>query len=491
MEGQGLLEHQGAATAPLTNIGVRAGRGLRWSLLGNLSTKMGSFAVGLVLARLLTPSDFGFYALALAATTFALHINDVGIIAATVQWRGRVEDMAPTAATMAIVFSSLVYGAFWVLAPAFAALAGSPAATPVVRLLTAVILVDGVTAVWSATLQRRFEQDKLLKANIAGYVVNASLSIALAANGAGPYSFAVGHVAGWVVTGVLVFTWARVPVRFGLDREIAAKLLRFGIPLAASLGVEALLINADYVIVGRELGASAVGLYMLAFNVSSWVPGVIGTAVRYVSVATFSRLAEHDHEALSLGVQRWVPLLLAVVLPSAVLMAALAHPLVGLYGQQWGQSAEVLRFLVVLMVGRMLTSLAFDILTSLGATRSSLLLNLAWAVVLIPVLVVGTRLDGIRGAAIGHALVALLVAVPLAIVAVRRAGVQLRPIVPALVRPCLGGAMAGAVVMLLAGVVDGGPGFELCVAGGAGMVTALLVNVRPRQVRQLRVKFAS
>src|SRR5205085_8562235 len=131
------------------SIGRQAGRGLRWSLIGTLVMKAGSFAMGLVLARLLSPADFGTFAIALAATSVLMRINDVGLIAATVQWRGRLEDMAPTAATLAMLFATGIYGVFWLAAPTFATAAGNGAAAPVVRLLALVLLLDGSTAVRS------------------------------------------------------------------------------------------------------------------------------------------------------------------------------------------------------------------------------------------------------------------------------------------------------------------------------------------------------
>ncbi len=75
--------------------------------------------------------------------------------------------------------ASLRTGSHGFLAPSFAQLAGSPEATPVVRLLAVVILIDGVTAVRTAALQRRFQQDKLTQANMAGFVVQAPLAVAL------------------------------------------------------------------------------------------------------------------------------------------------------------------------------------------------------------------------------------------------------------------------------------------------------------------------
>lgn len=406
------------------DIGRKAGRGLRWSLLGNLVMKAGSFVMSLVLARLLVPEDFGVFAIALAATQFVIYINDAGVIAATVQWRGRLEEIAPTATVVAILSSFALYALFWVIAPFYARLAGSEDAIWVIRILMATNLVYGLTAVRSAALMRRFEQDKLALANLAGFVANAGVSITLAANGAGAYSFAWGQLSGGVLTGVLVVALARVKIELGFDRAQAARLLRFGLPLCVSLGIEGLLLNVDSVIVGDVLGPAWLGFYLLAFNISSWVPGLIGTAIRYVALPSFSRLVEEGTEAVREGVRQSVPLLAGMVLPIAVLMGTLAPAVVEfLYGTNWLPAAQVLRFLAVVMAVRMLTLLITDILAALGRTKATMWVNLCWAVALVPALLVGARLDGIEGAAVAHAVVAVVVALPLLGVALHRSGV--------------------------------------------------------------------
>ncbi|MFI6789748.1 oligosaccharide flippase family protein [Nonomuraea sp. NPDC050383] len=466
-------------TERVEEIGARAGRGLRWSILGNLVTRAGSFAMGLVLARVLAPEDFGTYAVALAATQLVMHIKDVGIQAATVQWRGRLEEIAPTATVLSFLFATGLYGIFWAFAPVFARMAGDEEATGVVRLLTSIILIEAFTAVRSAALLRRFDQDKLTLAIMVGFVANAAVAITLAFGGAGAYSFAWGQVAASVVTGVLIFVWGWVPVRIALDREVAGRLLRFGIPSALGFGLEAVLMNADYVVVGDVLGSEQLGYYLLAFNVSSWVPGIIGTALRYVSLPSFSRLAE-DPAALAEGVRRSVPVMVAFVLPPALVMGVLAHPLVTfLYGERWDFSAGVLRWLAVLMVVRMLISfLAVDILTGLGATRTTVWLNLVWAAALLPALVAGAHLGGIRGAAVAHALVAVVVAFPVALLLLRRVGVRVTPALPALVRPAAGAVAAGALMLVLDSLTSGGPALvRLAVAGGAGLLLFVLVVV--------------
>ncbi len=474
-----------AGEAVTESIGRQAGRGLRWSLIGTLVMKAGSFVMGLILARLLSPADFGTFAIALAATSVLMRINDVGLIAATVQWRGRLEDMAPTATTMASLFGILIYGVFWVAAPAFSAAAGNPAAAGVVQLLTLTIVVDGLTAVRSGALMRNFEQGKLIVATTIGLVVNAAVSIPLAAGGAGAYSFAWGQLLGSVATGILVVVFARVPLRVGFDRAIAKRLMRFGIPLAASLGVEAIVLNVQFMIVGRIVGAAELGYFLLAFNVSSWAQTILGTAIRYVSVPGYARLSEHDDEALSVGVQRSMPLLVIVVAPIVALMAVLAVPLVALlYGSTWAPAAPVLAILMGLTFVRMVTGLAMDVLMGAGATRGTLWFNVGWAVALIPTMWILTQVDGIRGAAVAQTGIGFIVAIPLSALALHRIRVDLKPIRPALVRPILAAVLAGAVAFVAARFSGPYPIVQLIVAGTLGMLAYVPLGIPRDQLRQ-------
>lgn len=474
-----------ADVAVTESIGRQAGRGLRWSLFGTLATKFGSFAMGLVLARLLAPADFGVYAIAIAATAVLMHINDVGLIAATVQWRGKLEEMAPTAATLAVLSATGIYGVFYLAAPAFAEAAGNGAATPVVRLLALIIVIDGVTAVRSGALMRNFQQGRVVVANSAGLVANAAIAISLAVSGAGAFSFAWGQVAGAFVTGVFVFAFGRVPMRYGFDRVIARRLMHFGIPLAASLGVEAVVTNIQFAVVGHLTGAIAVGFYLLAFNVASWAQTILGQAIRYVSVAGFSRLSEHHDEALSNGVQRSMPLMVTVVAPIVALTSVLAAPLVALlYGERWAPAAPVLHILVGLTLVRMVTGLSMDALMGAGATRATLWLNLGWAAVLVPTLWWATKADGIQGAAIAQTGVGVLVAVPLAAVALRRANVALGPVAAALVRPLLAAAVAAVVALSAARFAGPHPFVQLAVGGTVGLLVYIPVAIPRDQLRE-------
>jgi O-antigen/teichoic acid export membrane protein len=360
---------------------------------------------------------------------------------------------------------------------------------PVIRIFTATILLDGITAVRSAYLLRTFQQRRYIMANAAGIVANAVVAIGLAAAGTGAVALATGQLASSIATGILVFKWAGLPIKVGIDKAVAKKLLAYGIPLTVSLGVESILEQSDKVIVGHLLGAGVLGFYLMANSISNWAPGMIGSAIRFVSLPGFARLSERDEDSLTRGVTSSLSLLVLGMIPIGVLVAVLAEPTISfLYGAKWLPAAAALRFLMILMVVRMVTGLCMDILMSTGATKWTLYVNAGWVAIAIPALWWGTKSGGSTGTAIAQAAVGVLVAVPLAAVALHRVGVQLGPLGRRLIRPSLAGVFAAAVAYVLHHALLGTNTFlQLAISGTVGLL-AYLVTAIPRS--DLRVWLA-
>ena len=122
----------------------RASHALGWSFLSVALVRLGTFGIGVVLARLLGPHAFGTYAVALVAQLAVLSFNELGVSLAIVRWPGDPREIAPTVHTIACASSLILYAGFFFGAPAFAAAMGAPAATPVIRVLAIGVITDGV-----------------------------------------------------------------------------------------------------------------------------------------------------------------------------------------------------------------------------------------------------------------------------------------------------------------------------------------------------------
>ncbi len=445
---------------------------LKWSLVAQLCARAGQFGLGLVLARLLTPRQYGTYTLALGLALILLTIDDLGLSKGLVRWPGRFEEAAPTARVLGLVTGVTLYAAVFALAPLVADATSTPGATSVIRVLClGVILDSAVQIVPGASLQRALRQDLWVIVEVTRIVVLASVTIVLAATGLGVWSLVVGSLAGQVALCVVTTALARVPIRYHFDRRVAAELLRVSAPYSLAALVSATLLNVDYLVVGHRLGTVAVGIYLIAFNVSSWPTSLVGAAIRAVSIRSFSELKQRGEDVDEMA-RRALVLLFGGALPFvAVLVAMPALTIRTLYGSEWVGGASALHFLAVLSIVRLIDGLTDDLFFAWGHSGWILAKNVLWLALVIVGLSVGAAVDGIRGVAIAHSAIAAGVVLPVICVLLARLGVWRRRLLTVAVGMSVAAAIAGTGGWLVVHHVDAP---DIVVAGAGGLAVCVV-----------------
>ncbi|MGY1694447.1 oligosaccharide flippase family protein [Geodermatophilus sp. SYSU D00766] len=448
--------------------------------------KLSTLAIGIALARILGPEEFGTFAVALVALLAVLSFNELGVSLAIVRWPGEPEDIAPTVATLSVGSSLVTYAGCWFAAPAFSDLMGQPDATPTVRLLCVCVLVNGLVAAPAAVLQRQFRQDRKLVADQVTTWVGALVSIGCALAGAGAISLAIGQLTGAVAGGVLLAAFAPSALRLGFDPGRARALLRFGLPLAGSSIVVFAVGNVDRLVVGAVLGPVPLGLYVLAVNLANWPVAVFSQPVRAVAPATLARL-QHRPDVMRSTFLVFAGLLTAVTAPVCALLGGAAEPLVRLvYGTVWAPAAEALPWLAALAVLRVLFELHYDHLVVLARTRAVFAAQVVWLAALLPATVLGARAAGAEGTAAASLLVAALVVAPVYLTAVSRSGVAPAAVGRRVALPAGVAAVVGALAWLVSRTVDPDIVALATAAVPAVAAVALLLYRARDDVRRLR-----
>ncbi len=377
------------APAPLAAV---AGRAFGWSFANTVVSRLGTLAIGVLLARTLGPASFGTFAVATVAMMAVLSINELGVSLAIVRWREDPASIAPTVTTVSALSSLVLFGLMVASAGAFATAMGDASAAPVVRLMAVAVLVNGLVATPAALLQRNFQQGRRLVVDQVNTWLGAVVSLLLALAGMGAMSLAIGRVTGSVVSGILFLRWSPMAFRFGFHRPTARALLRFGLPLAGSSLIVFAVGYADQLVAGTMLGATTLGFYVLAFNLASWPVTIFSAPLRSVAPAAFARLQE-DRPRMAHAFGEVLQLLTAVALPVCLLVAGAAAPIVHLvYGGQWAPAAAALAFLGVAAAARIFFELAYDFLVVVGRSGPILVVQAVWVAVLVPALVVGAHL---------------------------------------------------------------------------------------------------
>ena len=299
-----------------------------------------------MIARVVSPDEFGTYAVALLVMTIALSMNEVGLSVAVIRWEKGLDRITPTAVSGSLASSSLWFSLMFFGAPLISVLLNAPDAVTAIRVLSLGVLLDGISTIPDALLMRAFLQRKRAAAELLGFLVGAPIGIYLATD-SGASGLAVGLLISNAVTTAMILWLAPARPRPGWDRRTASELIRLGLPPALTSVLLLAIVNVDTIVVSRALGVEAVGYYALAFNIANWPWTLLSMSIRQVSLPAFSRLADKPSE-LEHAFSRSLTLAAGLAVLSTVLLAALAAPLVALlYGEKWLPAVVALQWLAV------------------------------------------------------------------------------------------------------------------------------------------------
>jgi PST family polysaccharide transporter len=336
------------------------------------------------------------------------------------------------------------------------------------------VVLGGIFTVPGAQITRDFKQDKQFISTVVSFIFSTGVLILLARHGSGALAFAWSRVIGQTVQGAILMISAKKQYLAGFSRQAASILFKFGLPLAGANFVNYILLNVDYALVGRLMGAAALGTYVLAFNVSSWPSSLLGAVINTVSMPAFSRV-RHDPVLLRKAIGNAVRAVTLIAMPMCALSIALARPLVlTLYGARWIAAANVLSVLAFYGLAAVLCTLFASMLAGLGRTKALLVVQVVWLVPLVVAMALGVRQDGIVGAAVAHVVVVIPIVLPFYLFTLKRAtNVSLlslgRAALPAAVASSLAALGTAGIASMLSRPVE-----QLIVGGVVGGLIYLL-----------------
>jgi O-antigen/teichoic acid export membrane protein len=469
------------------DLGRTAARAVMWNYLSFASGKFLVLATTAVLARLLTPQEFGIVAFATVAVNWLGVLKDLGLGGAVIQRREDTEEAAQTAYVLNLGVSVLLTAGTFLAAPAVASFFREPLVVPILRVLSFTFLIQALGSIHLVLLRRNLDFRRKLVPDIGQAVVKGIASIAFALAGFGVWSLVWGSLIGALASSLLA--WVVIPwkPRFRMHRRLVRPLMRFGMPLLVTDIEAGIWSNLDYLIVGRLLGDTALGVYTLAYRLPEML---ILSVWRVLGAAIFPFFASIQQlpDLLRKGFLATIRYSQIVVVPLCVGLFITAGPAVEvLFGEQWRGAIPVLRLLAVFaLVGSIGVNIG-DVYKAIG--RPDILAKLAFLelVLLTPALILGAR-HGLIGVGAAHAVVAaidttirLTVARRFVNVTFRDIGRQLLPSLKA------GAALAAVAAGALWAASPAGPAASLAAAvvTGAAAYGAVLYRVDREAVRQL------
>jgi O-antigen/teichoic acid export membrane protein len=421
-------------------------RGVSWT--GGIKglTLILTWASTIVVARLLTPADFGLVAMAALYLGLTTMITEFGLGNALVALRDLSDEQICQLHTVALLIGLTSFVISCVAAIPLSRFFGAPALAPVVVVLSITLVLDSLRTVPTAVLTKalRFKYLSLLEALKA--LVAISFTVGLAAGGARYWALVLGNVLAALV--LTVFLLVREPLRLARPRFRALKsTLTFSSKLIMGQLAWYGYSNADFLIAGRVLGKVALGEYTLAWTLTS-IPGEkIMSVVGRVMPAMFAAVKD-DAEALRRYFLLFTEALAILIIPASVGLFLVAHDFVLLvFGVKWFATIVPLQLLCCYASLHLLATPLTPVLQLTGQAG----FPVRWAFGALALLPPAFYFSGLRWGTAGIAAMWLviypLILLPTYIRTLETLGIGVREYLTCL-RPTLGAAAFMAAVVL-------------------------------------------
>lgn len=406
----------------------------------NFLVRVGSLTV---LARLLSPKDFGFVGMVTAFTGILMLFRDFGLSSAVVQRSTVSEGQLSTLFWINMAVGALLGLVTLAMAPAIAAFYHEPRLFAMTAVLAAAFVFNAAGIQHAAILQRRMHFSKIAMIHVVSLIAAAAIGIGLAMAGCGYWALVamaitdplVATIGFWVAAGWLP---GMPRVRVGIS-----SMMRFGGTLTLNGIIAYVCYNADKVLIGRFWGVDAIGLYGRAYQLVNIPTENLNWTVGEVAFSALSRLQD-DPVRLRSYFLKGFSLVLGLTLPITIACGLFADDIVFvILGPKWKDAATIVRLLAPAIV-------IFAIIDPLGWLLSAIGMvqrRLKIALVIAPLMITGYALGlpyGPKGVAFAYSAVMVLWVVPNVLWCVYGTPISFADILLTASRPLASGIIAGA-----------------------------------------------
>ena len=383
---------------------AKMARGFLWKLASQIIDQGGRTVMVVILARILTPSEYGLAGMAFVFAGIALIFTDLSLGSALVQRVAITERDRSTVFWTTTAGGIAVAAASFAAAPAIGSFFSEPEVTSLFRVLALTFVLTALSATQAALLTRDLAFRGLELREMAGGLARIITAVTMAVMGFGVWSIIGGSVAASGVSLVMLWTASSWRPSFTFSMASLRDLGSYGVKAFASRLFTYATENADNLLVGRYLGSAALGIYSLAYNAMlSPLARIVGP-VAQVLFPALSRIQTDTNRVISTWL-RTTAATAAIMFPAAIGMIIVAPDLVRVvFGSKWHEAVPVLQLLCVGGLAGALQALNLSILQSQNRPGTFLRFNILYAIASIAGFAVGLHW-GVVGVATSVAIV--------------------------------------------------------------------------------------
>lgn len=371
-----------------------------WSSLDNFASQGITFAIGIVLARLLDPKEFGI----IGMTTIFISVSETFINSAfseaLIRKKDCTQDDYSTVFYYNLAVGLLLFAILYFSAPWISKFFGEPDLKNIVRALSMVLILSSLTVIQHTILRKRVDFKLLTRISLIASVGSGLIAILLAIRGFGIWSLVALTISRRTLISLFLWLWNWWRPALVFSISSFKELFGFGSNLLLSGLIDSIYINIYYPIIGKYFSASELGFYTRANAFSTFPSFNINSVINRVTYPILAQMQDNP-VLLKEAYRRITKNIMLITFVVMLGLAAVAEPLVITFiGEKWRQSIIYLQMLCFASMLFPLHALNLDILQVMGRSDLFLKLEIFKKSLAIPVIIIGV-LFGIKTMIIG------------------------------------------------------------------------------------------
>jgi O-antigen/teichoic acid export membrane protein len=373
------------------SLKARTIHALMWSFIESIGLQGVRFVIGIILARILFPEQFGLIAMLTLFIAVAQSFIDSGFGAALIQKRDPSQIDICSIFYFNIVIGFVAAGILCLVAPWIAAFYDQPILIPLTRALSIVIVINSFGLIQNTILTRQITFKILSKVSLTSGILSGMVGVTLAILGYGVWSLVFQQISNSFFSTLFLWLFNSWRPQMVFSFRSLREMFGFGSRLLLSGILNQIFENIYLLVIGRLFSAQDLGFFAKASNFKDLPSRTLAGMVGRVTFPVFSSIQD-DPSRLKKGLKKALTTLVLVNFPMMIGLAAIAHPLVVvLLTEKWVESVPYLQLLCFVGLLFPLHLINLNALQALGRSDLFLLLEIIKKVLIVIIILVTWR----------------------------------------------------------------------------------------------------
>lgn len=372
-----------------------------WSFVERLSSQVVSFGIGIILARLLDPYDYGVIGLTAIFIALSNVFIDAGFANALIRNQHRTEKDLSTAFYFNVVIGVLVYSLLWTSTPLIANWFKEPLLIPLLKIVGLNVVLNSLCIVQTAILTAKLNIRLQTIINLSAQIPAGVIAVLMAYRGMGVYSLAMQTVLSSLIKVVLFWIFAKWFPKERFSKGAFLELWNFGSKLLGANLIGTLFNQIYTVIIGKYVGKKELGYFSKANGLCTNVDGVTSGIVQKVALPVLARY-QGDEDELTKKFRTIIRLLVMMIAPmTAILCFSSDEIVILLWTEKWLYCSLLFKVLIVGIMFGPLGQMSLSLMQTVGKTSMILKLEMPKKVLYCIYIIIGFQY-GVLGLAVAQ-----------------------------------------------------------------------------------------